>query len=689
MKSILNKYNNKCSDVVILTITFLFFLQSVTFLVESIYALDLLNLELDEKALGVLFLFTPLILVAFRKKVPKLIPYAIILVIAIFQLITPLVDTATKIITAGVVVGCFMFIFPLYFSLISPRNSTGIGPIFSASFGISILLLILFKSLNATLDISTYNVFQVITWILAVIMAISVISKMFFDQKEREPSQSNGNSSDVLEDAKITEKNLSRALYIIAPALICIIALFYFAFSSPTVISRWTEGSYLLISLGISIMIGISIGTLLMKPDIILKIPYWLFVAWNLVFVLCLFLSIIVHAIPFPPFPDSDPVIVIHPPNIATYIPLVFTILLLPILFLDFALLTREIHKFSDKTPKLGLSFGLGSLIFTLLIFILIFTNIWGYVEPVSNLFRNLFWLPFIIAGIVVLLAILVIPRKMEIKIEPFLKEIRSKLAITCVLVLLVLGITISVFVLEPKPITNGTESVSTIRVMTYNIQQGVNVTGQKNYDSQLSLIKAVDPDILGLEESDTARISGGNSDVVRYFANTLTGLNYYSFYGPKTVTGTYGAAILSKYPIISAVTIFSYSDVDEIGTTEVQIKIDNKVFTVFVNHPAGSDEAKLAHIEAVMDRAEGKYNLISMGDFNSREGSIFYNMSIASLKDVWRDKWSDGVDDQGLNMTRRIDHIFVSPEFTVLDARFIVEEQSDHPALWTDIEWS
>ncbi len=57
---------------------FLFFIQLVGDLIESIYMLDLLNLELDEKVLGLLFLLTPFILLVFRHKVPNYFLEAVI-----------------------------------------------------------------------------------------------------------------------------------------------------------------------------------------------------------------------------------------------------------------------------------------------------------------------------------------------------------------------------------------------------------------------------------------------------------------------------------------------------------------------------------------------------------------------------------------------------------------------------------
>jgi len=46
----------------------LLFIQSITVFIESIYILELLSTSLDEKVLGVLFLFSPVLLFIFGKK---------------------------------------------------------------------------------------------------------------------------------------------------------------------------------------------------------------------------------------------------------------------------------------------------------------------------------------------------------------------------------------------------------------------------------------------------------------------------------------------------------------------------------------------------------------------------------------------------------------------------------------------
>ena len=117
---------------------------------------------------------------------------------------------------------------------------------------------------------------------------------------------------------------------------------------------------------------------------------------------------------------------------------------------------------------------------------------------------------------------------------------------------------------------------------MTYNIQQGYDENGYKNLPGQLEVIRRVDPDILGLQESDTARIANGNVDAVRTFADRL---DMHSYYGPTTTTGTFGIALLSKYPIENPQTFFMYSEGEQTATIQAEITVDARRYQVFVTH--------------------------------------------------------------------------------------------------------
>jgi endonuclease/exonuclease/phosphatase family metal-dependent hydrolase len=75
------------------------------------------------------------------------------------------------------------------------------------------------------------------------------------------------------------------------------------------------------------------------------------------------------------------------------------------------------------------------------------------------------------------------------------------------------------------------------------------------------------------------------------------------------------------------------------------------------------------------------------MGDFNFRPGTAQYQLTRETLADAWLLRWPDGVDGQGRSFSRRIDHVFVSPGMVVVDAQYITDPQSDHPALVVEIE--
>ena len=685
-----NKFFKKISsDFVLLTVMFLVFFQLLGDLIESVYMLDLLNLELDEKAAGIFFLFTPLILLFFRHKIPNYFLEVVAVIAIISRIISPFLDSENRIISSGIGVGCFMLFLPVFYSqYIKNHNldeSLNKALKFSVGLASAILLSITLRAVNSTVDISIYGVFQIIGWVLATVAILSIIGRIQ-EQKVIEPINNPNEKTLNSQGREQPEKRFSfKGVKLLSLGLMSILTLNFFTYISPTVISRWTEGDYITIIIAITVMIALTIFFLAFKPQILSKLNSRILWIWNAIYIISLVLTIAVHTFPFPTSPSSDPVVISHPIGWWYYIPLVTMIILLPIIFIDFTLLSREMINKQPRPSKIGAGFAIGSIFFILVMFMLIFTNVWGYIDPISQYFRNLFWLPFLLIGIAIPIMGKAIFKRNALEFKAIITDFYDKIIVGIFVGLLIIGTSISVLVWELRPKTQDTSGITSITVMTYNIQQGVNIAGEKSYDNQLAIIQAVNPDIIGLQECDTARMTHGSSDVVRYFANRL---NYYSFYGPRTVTGTYGTAILSRFPIINAKTFFTYSNVDEIGTTEVQIKVGATIFNIYVNHPAGSDEAHLSHMQTLMDRIGAKTNVISMGDFNTEPNTLCYNMSVAVLKDAWVNASTKGIDGTSFDLSERIDHIFVSLSFMVLETRYINYPTSDHPALWTELQF-
>jgi endonuclease/exonuclease/phosphatase family metal-dependent hydrolase len=229
----------------------------------------------------------------------------------------------------------------------------------------------------------------------------------------------------------------------------------------------------------------------------------------------------------------------------------------------------------------------------------------------------------------------------------------------------------------------------SSLLVMTYNVQQANDVFGERSYERQLAIIKQVSPDILALQESDSTRVSLNNNDYARYYAGKL---GYYSYFGPKTVTGTYGTALLSKYPLENKRTVFTYSDQDEVGSTAAEIEVDGRVFTIYNVHPDGSDTAMLVFAETLLERSRDKPNVIALGDYNLRDYEEAYMLIDSVYTNAWTSVYPFEISPDGVDMSgdNRIDHIFFSPHLNARDPVYVLPPDSatDHPVHWVEIFW-
>jgi endonuclease/exonuclease/phosphatase family metal-dependent hydrolase len=248
-----------------------------------------------------------------------------------------------------------------------------------------------------------------------------------------------------------------------------------------------------------------------------------------------------------------------------------------------------------------------------------------------------------------------------------------------------------TLFFARPTPrVQVDAPSKTSLLVMTMNTQESNNEFAEKSFEAQLALIKQVSPDILALQETDSTRISLNNNDYVRAFADRL---GYYSYYGPKTIAGTYGTAILSKFPLLDPRTVFMYSDKDETGVAEADVEVAGKRFTVYDVHPDSSDPAMVSFAQSLLARSQDKPYVIAMGDYNLRDYEEAYKLINSVYTNAWVSVYPSEISPDGLDMSgdNRIDHIFLSRNLTALNPTYILppESATDHPVHWTDIVWS
>ncbi|MCJ7733015.1 MAG: hypothetical protein MUP11_00575, partial [Anaerolineales bacterium] len=461
--------------VIAFGIFFLFLIQMAGSLIESIYILDLMNTSLDEKALGLLFFFSPVLLFFYPKKQPLQTVWILFGLLFLARGLTPYLNTLGRMLASGIGTGTVLMLFPFLMTAKAKDDSRCCPSLWiSAGLALAIVFSVFLRTMNYGLDYSLLPEGGWVGWGLGAALGYLLT---LLDWTNSEKVQTD-----------------SKPVTLTVTGIFLVVALACFAFSAPTVIARWTEGDYRLIIMTVSLLAVSWVGVSLGKSRWIENITPTLLLIWNSLFTLSLIMTILAHRVPFPQTPDS-PFVVVGAPTWLQQLPLVLLLLLFPVIFLDLLVFSNRIRQANPRPSDLVPGMLLGSLILVVLVFMLIFTNVWGYVEPVSPWFRNKFWLPFLLmAGPIALL----IGRKglstLDDQPEPNNTFSLGWLAFLLIIFLGTAGsalYTTRVQTFEPRN--------NSFVVMTYNIQQANDDFGERSYKEQLALIREVAPDILAL----------------------------------------------------------------------------------------------------------------------------------------------------------------------------------------------
>lgn len=656
-------------QVALYSLILLFFFQLISDFVEAIYAFGLMGTSIPVEIVSILFLFSPLILLFLPR---GLSGWPLVLVgelMLLCRVAETLLDTRGRMLVAGLGVACFLILLPSLLWNRKDREGASSSLLLGASLAVALSLSILFRTLGSGSDVSTIGWSQGVGWILALAAGALLLG---LTRPEPAPSR----TADAARHERLPAwKTVGLCLGLVSALILC-----YFAFASPHVMARWTGVSALPIVSMAALVLGLFAVVLAARPGLLSALTPGMVLGWNLIFGLSLVLTILAHQVSFPadagayPLPEPS-VSIIH------HIPLFLTLLLFPVVVVDWMLFVREIVAGRPSFRALGAGFSLASLYLLFMIFAQVFTTVYDYIPVVGPFFRDKFWLVFLVAAAVMALPVLLVRRG---AFDPAGTggEFEHGKAFAALMVLVAVATILGAALVAARPEAPAPSQTS-LRILTYNIQQGYNRDGLRDHDGQLALIREVDADIVGLQESDTARIAGGNADVVKYLADRL---DMHSYYGPKTVPGTFGIALLSKFPIENPRTFYMYSEGEQTATIEARITVGGRSFDVFVTHLGNG--GPIVQQEAVLQEVQGKENVILMGDFNFRPDTDQYRMTTAMLDDSWLQKWPGGNEGQGIDPARRIDHIFLSPGTEVADSKYLPGPQSDHPAMTTVIEW-
>jgi endonuclease/exonuclease/phosphatase family metal-dependent hydrolase len=661
MRSIRSSY----FAIIAYSILFLFFFQLLADFIAAIYAIGLMGLNLPPEIACVLLLFSPVLLIFFRKGPSGKGLSLLAALMLLSRAIEVMLDTRGRMFVSGLGVASFLIFLPalLRRQQPEPRNRE-----LGISLGLGVAMSILLRVLGSGVDLSNVGMFKAIGWLLA-LLAGACLLRTFSPGVEASPSSTPSDQAGHPRTWKVIGLSLG---------ITAVFILLYFAFTSPAVIVRWTGASYLLILIVLLLALsGCTIG-LAWKPMLLARLKPGSLLVWNVLFVLCLTLTILAHQVPFPSTPAGYPLAPSLPPW--SDIPLFLMLLLSPVILVDITLFSREISAENPSIRLIGGSFALGSLFLLVMTFAQVFTTVYDYIPVVGPLFRDKFWLVFLAGGCILTLPVLLL-RKATFDWAEEQADSKLPLHLGACMAFITLAVISGTLLTAPRPSTPTEPEITTLRVLTYNIQQGYGQDGQISFNEQLALLRRMDLDVIGLQENDTARIANGNNDVVRYFADRLA---MYSYYGPSTVAGTFGIALLSRYPIQNPHTHYMYSAGEQTATITAQITVGEKMYNVYVTHLGNG--GPIVQQEQVLQLVQGKENVLLMGDFNFRPDTDQYLLTTAMLNEAWLLRWPQADASQDFDPTDRIDYLFVSPGIQVPDSYYITGPRSDHPALFIEI---
>ena len=667
------KANQARLSAALYAILFLFFFQLLSDFVESIYAFGLASTAVVVECATMLFLFSPVILFLFKKGLSGRLTVLVGELMLLARVVEPLLDTRGRMWVAGAGVACFMILFPSLLWLDRRQGGESESRGLAGGITLAVVLSILLRVLNSGWDLSTWSYGQLIGWGLAAAGAVLLPRHVLAGRGALGPSAG---------DAPGTEGGLARTLGL-GLGLMGAVVVVYFVFIAANIVTRWTEFNYHVVVILLMLSLGIFFEEIDSRPARWVR-SRWVLFAWNVVFVAAMVLTIWLHQIELPAIEEVYP---IYAPPATLLHRVVFVVMLItfPIVVLDFVVFVKEVGASAPSSRALTGGFLVGAFWLAAMIFAHIFTTIYDYVPVLGPYFRDRFWCVHLAAGAALALPVLLVRgRGGGARTRAFTLGPTWRWALFAVALASIAGS----YVTAARP-TAQAEGKRTLRVLGYNIQQGHDPNAQKNFDGQLELMRGVDADIIGLSECDTNRIAGGNCDVVRYFADKL---DMYSYYGPSPVTGTFGIALLSKFPIQNPRTIFLFSHgegrlvKEQTAAILAEVEVGGETFTIGVTHLGNG--GFIYQQRDILGELKGKENVVLTGDFNFRFDSDSYRLTEESLDDAWVLKWGPDANDRELDHTRAVDHIFVTPGTTIAECRYLTEPESDHPAIFAEIAW-
>jgi len=227
---------------------------------------------------------------------------------------------------------------------------------------------------------------------------------------------------------------------------------------------------------------------------------------------------------------------------------------------------------------------------------------------------------------------------------------------------------------------------MTTLRVMSYNIQGHAAARRQDHLPKLAEVIAAVKPDVVGLQEVH-CRTRAGPVHQGEALAS-LTGLQHWFGRSCAMDGGDYGNAVLTRGTIESAYVHPLPGSGEPRSVLQTDIALDGIRFTFFVTHLAAWGRllrnARMQQVATLGDiTARGALPHVLVGDFNVPPAAD----EIKTLLSHGHLRVCGDIKEVTFPMTRQhLDYVFCDPRWEFCGAEVIRRGPSDHWALLVEL---
>lgn len=223
------------------------------------------------------------------------------------------------------------------------------------------------------------------------------------------------------------------------------------------------------------------------------------------------------------------------------------------------------------------------------------------------------------------------------------------------------------------------------LRIMTFNIKHG----DLSSLEAIAEVIRAEEPDIVGLQEVDVDAARSGNVNQPHRLSQ-LTGMASL-FRSSLTFSsgGYYGLSLLSRFPILTSNKLELTSSGEQRILMIVDVLTEHGTIPVAVTHLGLTSSERVVQVEEVLAAIGSRTNVVLMGDMNAQPDSAEMKALAGVLSDAWEAGTGTGATIPVDAPTRRIDYIFLGSDWPApTQAHVPVTTASDHLPVVAFVPW-